>query len=631
MSYTVSFVNIGDEYSGCTSPSSVSLPSSVTLPENTILMETNIPEPTYNDMWYNNWRFDGWYEYKGKGYGWGEKVEAGKYVLKKDVTLIAIWTPAYTIRFYANGGAGEMSDYITTCDEKKILVCPEKDTSNLWPNLKHEFLPNNAFTTTREGYIFGGWTIAYNGSEGEIGSYILEPLYDYSKPKSLNFYATWKPARYTVRFDTQKGKVEDVQYTYGETHSYSYLDTEISKEGVHISSWNTKPDGTGISYPTQANANWRNVDIGEISTEHGSIITLYAQWEKNYYYARLAYNTISRYDEEILTEAGEKSTTMKCMYGESYILKNPFILTKYYIEKWERQDNKVYYEPDSVLYNLTNEHCKTITFYACLTSSGYIIAFDPNGASNDTAMTSRFVHVYPDEEITLPKNRYIRNGYTFICWEGGYLDEDKVKNLAPPHSSIALKPVWAKAGESLTLTAPARNAVALINLMPSNAVHTLKLNGECDESIILQIGVALKAKNISLDLHLEDTTGLTKISGLSDCTNLRNIYLSTETKIAANALYGCTNLEGVYYPNYKSNRYIFKASGSSTNRWMTIEKKSNVPAYLTCEYQIDQGYGPLYDDSVYVNKVFANILAGNAEDPSIKTFRGYEYEWRVME
>ena len=231
----------------------------------------------------------------------------------------------------------------------------------------------------------------------------------------------------------------------------------------------------------------------------------------------------------------------------------------------------------------------------------------------------------------MPKNKFYSNTYTFICWEGGYLDEETVKDLSTPGVSITLKAMWAKANETLALTAPVKNAISIINRLPYHGICSLTLIGECDGNIILQIGEALKAKNISLDLHLENTTGLKKISGLADCASLRSIYLPTETKIPVKALYGCTNLEGVYYPNYKSNRYIFKASGSSTNRWMTIEKKSNVPAYLTCEYQIDQGYGPHVDDPVFVNKVFANILTGNAEDPSIKTFRGYEYEWRVME
>ena len=625
VSYTVSFVNVGDEYSGCTSPSSVSLPSSVTLPENTILMETNIPEPTYNDMWYNNWRFDGWYEYKGKDYGWGEKVEAGKYVLKKDVTLIAIWIPSYTIRFDANGGTGEMPDYITAVGEAKILVCPEKDTnSNEEPDLKHEFLPNNAFL--REGYIFDGWSRSPYSAEG--GGCWLN-LKDINNPKAETFYAIWKPITYTVRFDSQRGKIENLQYIYKEAHAYHYED---SVSGEYIFSWNTKPDGSGTAYPSHDKVDWRDVDIGDLSKEQDSVVTLYAQWKPSTYTIKLfGWDGVGTH---YYTESGDDTVYMECVYEESYILTNPFITqnNRIFLHGWtykgDKNNNVIKCDNEIVnIRNLTDKPFDTIELWPYYRSKRYYIVFDPNGGSG-----SKYnVEAFYGEEIALPKNKFYSNTYTFICWEGGYLDEETVKDLSTPGVSITLKAMWAKANETLALTAPVKNAISIINRLPYHGICSLTLIGECDGNIILQIGEALKAKNISLDLHLENTTGLKKISGLADCASLRSIYLPTETKIPVKALYGCTNLEGVYYPNYKSNRYIFKASGSSTNRWMTIEKKSNVPAYLTCEYQIDQGYGPHVDDPVFVNKVFANILTGNAEDPSIKTFRGYEYEWRVME
>ncbi|MBR6061463.1 MAG: InlB B-repeat-containing protein, partial [Spirochaetales bacterium] len=76
----------------------------------------------------------------------GEKVYRNneQVILTKDLTLYAVWTAhKYTIKFDANGGAGDMEDLSMTYDV----------TKHLSPN---EF--------TRAGYGFTGWNTASDGS-----------------------------------------------------------------------------------------------------------------------------------------------------------------------------------------------------------------------------------------------------------------------------------------------------------------------------------------------------------------------------------------------------------------------------------------------------------------------------------
>ena len=313
-------------------------------------------------------------------------------------------------------------------------------------------------------------------------------------------------------------------------------------------------------------------------------------------------------------------------------MENPFILYRYYVTNWNRkyyghnQINPINetYENGCVLTNLSSEHGDFVTLTPVWASTSYRIHFDANGG---TGRDWYEITGYYDEEVTLPENVYTRSGYTFICWEGGYPVGSKAINLGKPGDLIYVKAIWAKTTATsdftLTIDAPAKNAAAIVERLSDCGTYTLNLSGECDEETIIQLGTKLKEKTMTLELHLEDTEGLTKISGLSECTCIKNIYLPTETKIAANALYGCTNLQAVYFPNYITNSqyYTFSEIGENgTNNTISVRQSSDGKVYFSEGGTYANVYNLLA--SLLVKK-FWNGYNGGTE------FEGYKYEWRA--
>lgn len=585
VSYTVSFVS-----------SHGTTPQAITLPENTVLLEDNAP--TLSEQGY---RFDGWFD--------GEnKIEVGSYILEKDLELTAKWTAGCIIHFVANGGTGTMADQIFIPDGTSV-----KYSKNLF---------------TREGYVFDGWGLSDYGLRAYGDEYIIQytPTELVSPIEWCTLYACWKPITYIIRFDSNYGKTEEIECTYGEQHSYNYQDTDISNSGLYIKNWNTKPDGSGLAYVTTNGLLWRNFNIGDISTENGSINTLYAQWESSTYYVVLQNGGLNDFQPQ--TENGEKEVCMTCKCGTTYILSNPFENPpRYYINYW-RDENNNHYETNATFSNLTKVHGSSVRLYPVWDSTSYRIHFDGNGGYGRDMYE---IYGYYDEEVTMPENIYTRSGYKFICWEGGYPVGSKAKNLTEIGGVVTVKAIWAKVsgGENLTISAPAKNAATIISLLPNNSNYTLKLSGECNEETIIQIASELKNKTITLELHLEDTTGLTYFSGYSECSCLKNLYLSTGTKISANALYGCSNLEGVYYPYYNTNSsaHVFLAEGSNTQGLLI-----RLTQYANGQSEIDSTFmiGETFSNSLDSNHILASILTNNGLD-RIKKFEGYKFEWEVNE
>ena len=586
ISYTVSFVS---EHG--------TAPETVTIPENTLLSEEILPNLTETGF-----RFDGWYD--------GErKILIGSDTITKNLELTAKWIACWTIHFDSNGGTGLMPDFLMNGDGEP-----------------HQ-LNKNSFT--RKGYIFIGWGNYYDSSYPAYNDEATLQFSAIDEPtEGPTLYAIWEPITYTVRFDTTKGVYEDIQVTYDENHTYHYGSTEISQNGIYVASWNTKSDGTGESFATGEGLLWRDVSFNDLSTQDGAIISLYAQWKTSSY--TIILNNENGFGG--VTESGENKVYINLKYGESYTLENPFIRYRYYVKNWNRkyygynQTNPINetYENGCVLTNLSCEHGDFVTLTPVWDSTSYRIHFDANGGSGRDWYE---ITGYYDEEVTMPENVYTRTGYTFICWEGGYPVGSKAINLGNPGDLVYVKAIWAKTNATsdftLTIDAPAENAPTIIERLPGCGIYTLNLSGECDEETIIQIGTKLKEKTTNLELHLEDTVGLSKISGLSGCSSLNKIYLPTKTIIGSNALYGCARLEGVYFPNYKSNFPSIK--GVNENYVIRIYREQGINNYI----RLISNFRDAYPYSLgSIAEALAKVLANKGND-DITAFEGYKFEWSV--
>ena len=169
------------------------------------------------------------------------------------ITLYAQWKPiTYTIEYVGNGATNNVSAYIST---------HTYDTpSNL---LKNKY--------TRTGYEFNGWNTKRDGS-GKSFKDEESILNLISSPIIIELYAQWKPITYNIKFDANGGTGTMQNMTGVEYDKETQLITNnFEREDYIFKEWNTKADGSGITYFDQAKV------INLTSIKNGTVI-LYAQW-----------------------------------------------------------------------------------------------------------------------------------------------------------------------------------------------------------------------------------------------------------------------------------------------------------------------------------------------------------------
>ena len=151
----------------------------------------------------------------------------------------------YTVNFNGNGGqANPKTKY--TLYGKEI-----------------ESLP----TATKLGYHLDGWfTEIAGGEEIHVGDSYLQDTY----------YAHWSPNHYTLRLNPNggQGANKDVHLAYNDTYFLSPI--EFERPGWEIASWNTKRDGSGVSYAVDD-------EVTMMTPDDDGFVTLYAQWSNEWY------------------------------------------------------------------------------------------------------------------------------------------------------------------------------------------------------------------------------------------------------------------------------------------------------------------------------------------------------------
>ena len=170
----------------------------------------------------------------------------------KTVTLYAIWQPAYTVHFNANGGSGTMADQI------HILGTWQSLTVN---------------TFTRTGYVFAGWNTEANGSgtaytDGERVRWLT-----YTAGATVNLYAQWTPV-YTVHFNANGGSGTMADQTFGIGLAQALTANVFTREGYYFAGWNTQADGLGTTYADGAS-------VTDLTTTANASVNLYAKWAEH--------------------------------------------------------------------------------------------------------------------------------------------------------------------------------------------------------------------------------------------------------------------------------------------------------------------------------------------------------------
>ena len=217
---------------------------------------------TSNSFSREGYVFTGWNtkaDGSGTAYADGTSVSDLTTTTGATVTLYAQWvTNTSTVHFDANGGTGTMADQTFTYGQWQTLTA-------------------NSFS--RKGYVFTGWNTKADGSGTAYA--------DKEKIIGINMtlYAQWtalSSTTYTVHFDGNSdnciaivsGSMDDQTFTVGVPQELTANAFTNNMQSLYsFSGWNTKADGSGVSYSN-----------GQVVTDiaaAGETITLYAQWRYN--------------------------------------------------------------------------------------------------------------------------------------------------------------------------------------------------------------------------------------------------------------------------------------------------------------------------------------------------------------
>lgn len=220
---------------------------------------------TVNSFVKTGYIFDSWNtkaDGTGTSYSDGESVKNLSSTNNAKVNLYAQWKPiSYSVTYNGNG-----------------------NTSGITATSSHVYDSELALTKNgfiKDGSTFKGWNTK---ADGTGINYLDEQKVKNLSSKSnetITLYAIWvaegatgeegEIKTYTVKYNSNGGigTLADSTHKYGYASNLS-LNT-FTKMGCDFVGWNTKKDGTGVSYSD-------GQTVSNLSSTDGSSVTLYAQW-----------------------------------------------------------------------------------------------------------------------------------------------------------------------------------------------------------------------------------------------------------------------------------------------------------------------------------------------------------------
>lgn len=307
------------------------------------------------------------------------------------------------LSYDANGGEGEMEgNYsVMASDSAKAEV--------------------KANSFTRPHYAFKNWNTQADGKGTSYAAGDEPDLRD-----NMTLYAQWTADTYTIKYDANNekasGTMSDTSASYDETVTLPE-NKFTAPEHMHFASWNTAADGTGTSYkPGQK--------VQNLSDKNNGTVTLYAQWVSDTY-------TI-RYDANNKNASGTMSDT-SATYDETVTLpENKFTASGYAeFTGWNTKADGTgtSYEDRQKVKNLSSKNGATVTLYAQWDPVTFRVKFNGNGSGSGVM---KDVEGKAGDSITLPENRFVKDGYVFAGWN---TREDGTGDSYDDKASFEYKPV----------------------------------------------------------------------------------------------------------------------------------------------------------------------------------------------
>lgn len=321
-------------------------------------------------------------------------------VASEDIVLYAVWEPiAYTVKYDANGGSGDMTATPAVYDQEFTIL-------------------ENTFI--KEGCQFVGWSYTAGGELAYANGAKVKNLTD-TQAAEITLYAVWKGAKTTVRFHFQGGSsgTASCEAAYGELLPDGKL-IAPNRYGYQFAGYYTLENkGGDLVY----NADMSLAEYYKTNT-WDSVATefdLYAAWEPINYTVAFVNGT------ETLTD------TIDAAYGQSFILPTADELgiavpEGYSFKGWSvapGSDSVYYSDGQKITTGLTGENGTKVYLYAVIlknisytvtlpaSGEGYKVIYDGSALTEQTD-----IKVNQNEEISFS-----------VSVEAGY-SADKITVLA---------------------------------------------------------------------------------------------------------------------------------------------------------------------------------------------------------
>ena len=244
-------------------------------------------------------------------------------------TIKAISNPVhYKVVFDANGGVGGMTEQVFEYDLPQELSL-------------------NAFSKNHNSFACWTLTPAWSGTtytdQAEVVNLACE------EGATVTLYAQYTPDSWWIEFNGNGGDVGymDSQKMFFGTSSMLQKCT-MTMEDCTFRGWNTEADGTGVAYADEA-------EVLDLATASDEVITLWAQWERDYYTVEFDANggTGTMYPQTIFAN------------DEDVLDGNTFTRSGYTFAGWNTAANGsgTAYVDGAEVFGLVDEY-ETITLYA---------------------------------------------------------------------------------------------------------------------------------------------------------------------------------------------------------------------------------------------------------------------------